>query len=209
MRRVKPVHPGLKNERLFLQKERTDTARRLESDECDNGLQEGGGGGESRKGTASSVVDGRRGLEGGAVDAFVAGPGKRTGVFRCSHGRQSDCQAQRAPPTRASSRGTLAHPPARPPSCCERADCAGLAIILRSTSARCCATATATAGTFLLAARSCGAPGAPGRRAGRRRNAYRRKGRKCQRASEQDRAGAGAGTGAGPRCSAICGRGCA
>lgn len=103
MRRVKPVHPGLKNERLFLQKERTDTARRLESDECDNGLQEGGGGGESRKGTASSVVDGRRGLEGGAVDAFVAGPGKRTGVFRCSHGRQSDCQAQRAPPTRASS----------------------------------------------------------------------------------------------------------
>ena len=84
---MKPVHPGLKNERLFLQKERTDTARRLESDECDNGLQEGGeggGGGESRKGTASSVVDGRRGLEGGAVDAFVAGPGKRTGVFRCS-----------------------------------------------------------------------------------------------------------------------------
>jgi hypothetical protein len=48
--------------------------------ECDNGLQEGGGG-ESRKGTAtaSSVVDGLRGLEGGAVDAFVAG--KRTGVF--------------------------------------------------------------------------------------------------------------------------------
>lgn len=64
-----------------LQKERTDTARRLESDECDNGLQ-GGGGGEGRKGTASSVVDGLRGLEGGAVDAFVAG--KRTGVFRCT-----------------------------------------------------------------------------------------------------------------------------
>ena len=63
----------------FWQKERTDTARRLESVECDNGLQEGGGGGESRKGTASSVVDGLRGLEGGAVDAFVAG--KRTGVF--------------------------------------------------------------------------------------------------------------------------------
>ena len=90
--------------------------------------------------------------------SLALGSGRESFAARCSHGRQSDCQAQRAPPTRASSRGTLAHPPARPPSCCERADCAGLAIILRSTSARCCATATATAGTFLLAARSCGAP---------------------------------------------------
>lgn len=38
-RRVKPVHPELKNERQ--EKERTDTARRLENGECDNGLQGG------------------------------------------------------------------------------------------------------------------------------------------------------------------------
>ena len=38
-RRVKPVHPELKNERQG--KERTDTARRLGDGECDNGLQGG------------------------------------------------------------------------------------------------------------------------------------------------------------------------
>lgn len=91
------------------------------------------------------------------------------------HGRQSDCQAQQAPPTRASSRGTMAHPPARPPSCCERADCAGLAIILRLRAAGCCA----TSGTVVACMRPPPSwppqpavlEGAPGRRAGRRRNA--------------------------------------
>ena len=38
-RRVKPVHPELKNE--CVEKERTDTARRLRCCECDNGLQIG------------------------------------------------------------------------------------------------------------------------------------------------------------------------
>ena len=77
---MKPVHPGLKNERLIfcLQKERTDTARRLESVECDNGLQRVGGGGEAARERRASVVDRRRGLRAAPSTLLSLGSGRES-----------------------------------------------------------------------------------------------------------------------------------
>lgn len=140
-RRVKPVHPELKNERQG--KERTDTARRLRWSECDNGLQIGWAGERPWRG------NGERGREvlwigtvgvselGGAADAFVAGKRTLDGTFTRTDANLT-VKPSRDPPHSRARRGTVAHILARPLAGCERVDCAVTTIILHfALRARC------------------------------------------------------------------------